>query len=79
METTILLLALILTCCLMGIRSNAARSLAVARLRAPSPRQHVRERQRRLPPLPATPGSFARRASPAALFVTQRSSRRRRP
>ena len=58
METTILLLALILTCCLMGIRSNAARSLAVARLRAPSPRQHVRECQRRHPPTSRNAGKL---------------------
>ena len=73
MEIQILPLVLILTCCLVGIRSIAARSLAVARLRIPSPRHHVHGRQRRLPPLPATAGSFARRASPAALFVLQRS------
>jgi hypothetical protein len=79
MELTILLLVVILTGCLVGIRSNAARSLAVAELRALPPRHRVRGRQRHLPPLPATTGSFARRASPAVLFVLQHSSRRRWP
>jgi len=56
MEMQILPLVLLLTGCLVGIRSVAIRSLAVARLRISSPRNHVRGRQRRLPPLPATAG-----------------------
>jgi hypothetical protein len=65
MDIPILPLALILTGCLVGIRSVAARSLAIARLRSPVPRHHVQGRPSRPPPLPATAGSFARRASPA--------------
>jgi hypothetical protein len=69
MEIQISPLVLILSCCRVGGRSIAARSLAVARLRTPSPRHHVTGRQRRLPPLLATAGSFARRPSVAAPFV----------
>jgi hypothetical protein len=70
MEIQISPLVLILSCCLVGSRSIAARSLAVARLRTPSPRRHVTERQRRLPPTSRpTVGSFARRPSVAAPFV----------
>jgi hypothetical protein len=70
MEIQILPL-LVTTGCLVGSGMIAARSLAVARLRAPYPRHHGHGRQHRLPPLPATAGSFARRESPAALFVFQ--------
>jgi len=50
MEIQILSLVLILTGRLVGISSIAARSIAVARLRAPSPRRHAHGRRRRLPP-----------------------------
>jgi hypothetical protein len=67
MELQISPLVLIPSCCLVGSRSIAARSLAVARSR----RLHVTGRQSPLPPLPATAGSFARRPSVAApLFST---------
>jgi hypothetical protein len=68
MAIQILPLVLIRTCCLVGIRSIAARSRAVGWLRIPSPRHHVTRRPSAvLPPTPLNVGKlragvFARRA-----------------
>src|SRR5258707_11398514 len=79
MEMQILSLVLILICCLVGIRLIAARSLAVARLRIPSPRHHVHGRQRRLPPLPAAAGSLAQPGAPPPGFFFSPPSGPARP
>jgi hypothetical protein len=80
MEIQILSLVLILTCWLVGIRSIAARSLAVARLRIPSSRHHVHGRASAVSPhFPQRREASHGGHRPPRFLFSNALSRRRRP